>query len=189
MTVYCQGGAPRILRSCHHQWAQPETCTIVEAALATTAAPTFFDVATIDRDIQLIDGGVGYNNPTTKAIEEAIWFWNCGPTTLLSIGTGISSPPEYVPGTFGITTKIAIAEFMKNLILSSQRVHAETAQRPDVTWGVNYFRLDVEFLGDVGLADWQEMAKLKSYTAQYLGRTDVMWHINQFIGRCLMANV
>jgi hypothetical protein len=44
---------------------------MVDVAMATTAAPTFFAAAAVD-DHRLIDGGVWANNPSVVAISEAV---------------------------------------------------------------------------------------------------------------------
>jgi uncharacterized protein len=44
--------------------------SMVDVALATSAAPTYFEAATVD-DAKLIDGGVFANNPSVLAIAEA----------------------------------------------------------------------------------------------------------------------
>jgi len=66
-------------------------CIIVQAALATSAAPWAFNPASIKSKIgskiDLIDGGVGHNNPANDAIIEAKELWpdnNLG--VIVSIG-------------------------------------------------------------------------------------------------------
>src|SRR5436190_12860203 len=67
-------------------------CTILEAARATSAAPTYFPEMHIDGNLY-VDGGIGYNNPSEEAIREARRIWpkreiGC----LVSIGTGLMQP-------------------------------------------------------------------------------------------------
>ena len=45
------------------------SCTILEAARATSAAPTYFPEMEIDGNFY-VDGGIGYNNPGDEAVRE-----------------------------------------------------------------------------------------------------------------------
>ena len=53
--------------------------TMVDVALATSAAPTFFPLAQIERDNEImgqyVDGGVWANNPALVGFLEAIWHF------------------------------------------------------------------------------------------------------------------
>jgi len=56
-----------------------ETISAVDAALASSAAPTFFDEATIDGPVataSYLDGGIWANNPVLPAIAEALRYLN-----------------------------------------------------------------------------------------------------------------
>ena len=67
-------------------------CSVVQAARATTAAPTFFAPASIGLN-KYIDGGIGYNNPAEQAILEARRIWPSRPIgCLVSLGTGKNVP-------------------------------------------------------------------------------------------------
>jgi uncharacterized protein len=70
-------------------WADVQAADMLEA---TTAAPTYFppkQVAFGDHTYTLLDGGVGENNPSVNAAEEAIKLYDCGNKMVLtSIGTG-----------------------------------------------------------------------------------------------------
>jgi predicted acylesterase/phospholipase RssA len=77
--------------------------TMVQVALATTAAPTYFPAFRLrapDGDLVLIDGGLVANNPTSVAYYEALYqahaMGRSDPDFLvLSLGTG--RPPEEIP--------------------------------------------------------------------------------------------
>ena len=77
--------------------------TMVQVALATTAAPTYlpaFQLRTADREFVLIDGGVVANNPASVAYYEALYqttlHKRADPQFLVvSIGTG--TLPEKTP--------------------------------------------------------------------------------------------
>ena len=70
----------------------------VDAVMATTAAPTFFNSHKI-MNVQYIDGGVQLNNPSMKACTEAIRYGvNEKDIFVLSIGTGIYASDPLVMG-------------------------------------------------------------------------------------------
>ncbi len=50
---------------------------MVDVALATSAAPTFFPLAQVagENDAQYVDGGVWANNPSLVGLTEAIWYF------------------------------------------------------------------------------------------------------------------
>jgi hypothetical protein len=50
---------------------------MVDVALATSAAPTFFPLAQIEKEdnTQYVDGGVWANNPSLVGLTEAIWYF------------------------------------------------------------------------------------------------------------------
>ena len=101
VAVRASGGGVNRLRTYSHQNGKAAECTIIEAARATSAAPTFFAPITIvspttGLESRYIDGGVGHNNPAEQAVLEAREIWprrHIG--LLLSIGTGTSAPPKY----------------------------------------------------------------------------------------------
>jgi predicted acylesterase/phospholipase RssA len=83
---------PTIFRTYRGQQVRPSECTLWQAARATSAAPTFFKPMLVDRPrpaIAYVDGGMGHNNPSELALNEARRIW---PTRtefgLVSIGTG-----------------------------------------------------------------------------------------------------
>jgi hypothetical protein len=84
--------APTIFRTYDGKQIRPSQCAIWQAARATSAAPTFFKAISIDRPrpaITYVDGGLGYNNPSEVALEEARRIWpTCTEFGLVSIGTG-----------------------------------------------------------------------------------------------------
>jgi uncharacterized protein len=63
-------------------------CKVVEIALSTAAAPTYFPTHHTDRGIPLIDGGVWANNPIGVAVVEAVGVlrWDPGALHVLSLG-------------------------------------------------------------------------------------------------------
>jgi len=59
----------------------------LDVAMATSAAPTYFDPTRID-NVLAVDGGVWANSPTTVALAEAAQLgWNLADVRVLSVGT------------------------------------------------------------------------------------------------------
>jgi len=85
-------GPPSVLRSYKCKGANPSQCAIWEAGRATSAAPLFFKpihINTPPPGLTFVDGGLGHNNPSEVALQEAQRLW---PTAkqfcLVSVGTG-----------------------------------------------------------------------------------------------------
>ena len=69
---------PTVFRTYRSHQVRPSQCFVWQAARATSAAPTFFKPISIDRPrpaITYIDGGMGYNNPSELALNEAKRLW------------------------------------------------------------------------------------------------------------------
>lgn len=67
-----QAGTVHIFRTPHHRRLRRDwRLSMVDVALATSAAPVYFPAARVD-DHRLIDGGVWANNPSVVAITEAV---------------------------------------------------------------------------------------------------------------------
>lgn len=87
----------------------------VDAALATTAAPTYFKVHRTVDQVGLIDGGVWANNPTGIAVVEATTLLGWEPKNIRVLSLGcldeIYSLPDS-PGLIGLGSTKAIDLFM-----------------------------------------------------------------------------
>jgi len=85
-------GPAIVFRTYRGKQIRPSECALWQAARATSAAPTFFKPMSIDRPrpaITYIDGGIGHNNPSEVALDEARRIWpTCTQFGLVSIGTG-----------------------------------------------------------------------------------------------------
>jgi predicted acylesterase/phospholipase RssA len=83
---------PTIFRSYAGENARSSQCRIWQAARATSAAPSFFKDVFIEippPGCNYIDGGLGYNNPSELALNEATELWPSSTNfCLVSIGTG-----------------------------------------------------------------------------------------------------
>lgn len=92
----CEGryGEVNVFKTPHHpdfrsDWKHP----MVEAAMATSAAPTFLPVHSFG-DYFYIDGGLWANNPVMVAVVDAVSCYDIRPEQIrvFSIGTGARSP-------------------------------------------------------------------------------------------------
>ena len=78
-----------IYKTAHHErFTTDYNSLAVDAALATSAAPTFFQQHITMDDVGLIDGGIWANNPIAVAVTEAIGVlkWPADNLHVLSIG-------------------------------------------------------------------------------------------------------
>lgn len=78
-----------IYKTAHHPRLKTDYKTsLVDAALATSAAPTYFKQHITEHDVGLIDGGVWGNNPVAIAAVEAITLlgWPAESLRILSLG-------------------------------------------------------------------------------------------------------
>lgn len=92
-TVNVTTGAPQFFKTPHHQNFQRDWKEkVVDIALATSAAPTFFPLAKIDNS-HFADGGLYANAPDIHALHEAIHFFSSPEVHIhvLSVGTTTAS--------------------------------------------------------------------------------------------------
>jgi patatin-like phospholipase/acyl hydrolase len=84
-----QRGEVHLFKTPHHERLRRDwRISMVDVAMATTAAPTFFPSALVDGQ-RLIDGGVWANNPSVIAISEAVSMLGVPLSTIrvLNVGT------------------------------------------------------------------------------------------------------
>lgn len=84
-----QMGAVYIFKTPHHERLQTDYREFArDAAMATAAAPTYFQEFITSRDVGLVDGGIWANNPTGIAVAEGIGTlgWRPEEIKVLSIG-------------------------------------------------------------------------------------------------------
>ena len=146
--------------------------TILEAALATSAAPTYFSDIAIEGS-KFVDGAIGANNPAVEVEEEASDLW-CEETghlqplvkCFISVGTGH-------PGVRSISDK-----GLKNLLETLQKEATETENTNQQFLGRwrdhvekdRCFRLNVDHgLETVRLAEFEQQDLIQAATSTYLG--------------------
>ena len=80
---------PRLFKTAHHQRFELDYQeSVVNIAMATAAAPTYFPAYQPEGGLELVDGGVWANNPSTVAAVEAtaVLRWPAESVFLLSLG-------------------------------------------------------------------------------------------------------
>ncbi|KAK5686500.1 hypothetical protein LTS10_002619 [Elasticomyces elasticus] len=147
------------------------TPSIVEAALATSAATSYFETATIGNR-KFVDGGLAVNNPAEEVEWEAqdIWCTDLGDikklvSCFISIGTG-------VPSTKSIEDSLRLfaTDTMPSLISETERTEKRIVARwrQELDEG-RFFRFNVDQgLQSVGLADYQQEGLIDTATTTYL---------------------
>lgn len=138
-------GKPQVFKTRHkEEWTRDWKYKAVDVALATAAAPTFFELAEVGGNLYA-DGGLFANAPDLLALHEAEHFFGV-PTDavrILSIGTTTKSYSV----SFGAGRQFGIADWMEDQRLFSVTI---SAQQQFVDQLIrhklqdHYFRLDHE---------------------------------------------
>lgn len=143
--------------------------TVVEAALATSAATTFFDPVHIGAR-KFADGALSANNPVDEVEGEASNIWHSGDfrhsvKCFVSVGTGH-------PGKQAI--KENIFEFLSKTLRDITTETERTAEKFVARWKNHfdesrYFRFNVQHgLQSVKLPEYQERGTIEAATFGYL---------------------
>jgi len=154
-------------------------CTIVEAARATTADPTFFKSIEFGEPIRLtyLDGGLRCNNPVKYVIDEArSHFPDRLISCVLSLGTGAAN-------VIGLERPDA-TNFIRILkaIAADCEICSEETARSSAAQSFSYFRLNVDQgLQTVSLAEWEKLEVVNLHTLQYLRKHDVGEKVNRLV--------
>ena len=150
--------------------------TIVDAALATSAASIFFDRVQIgDRFFR--DGATGSNNPIDDVWIEAENLWNSDDDAvindmlgcLLSVGTGNPGmrPLQEKSWKFLSETLVQIATDTEQKAEKFEHVHRNLLKISDR----RYYRFNVEQgLQDVGLEEYKLKGQIETATEEYLAK-------------------
>ncbi|RSM08652.1 hypothetical protein CEP52_004611 [Fusarium oligoseptatum] len=146
------------------------SATICEAALATSAASTFFDSVRIG-NMEFVDGALGANNPVDEVEGEATEIWcpntgNLQPLVkcFISIGTG-------VPSTDAIGDRVD--KFLSTLAKMATETE-DTAEKFVRRWRQHYregryFRFNVDQgLQTVGMKEYKAKGTIEGVTNRYL---------------------
>ena len=136
-------GKPQIFKTPHHpDFRFDLNLKVVDVALATAAAPTYFPLAEIE-DSLFADGGLYANSPDILALHEATHFFKVREDVvkILSVGT---TTAQFSFG-HSKSTRFGIADWFRgqrlmNVIISSQQKSVDYMLRHRL--GGRYVRLD-----------------------------------------------
>jgi len=152
--------------------------SLVDVALATTAAPTYFKARSSKYSANLVDGGLAANNPSVIALIDAVQFERPSkrgshppklgsaegkPPLLLSVGTGQPGP---LPYKYEGMTNGGILQWMRPihevvLLSQAQLVHFQAKFLLGSMSGA-YLRIDPVLNVSVGLDDSVRYAELRN---------------------------
>ena len=164
--------------------------TIVTAALATSAAPTYFHPAA-HAGRTYIDGGIGFNNPAEIALKQLSSLY--GPSaftnTLISLGTGRRNENPYRAGAprarSGIAGMIDMLRAFAHISTDAEGVHARLEERFAQTGA--YFRFNPVGLEDIELDDWTAVDDAIKASLTYLSLPETQKRISELAERLLRA--
>jgi patatin-like phospholipase len=164
------------------QLSRHNALPMVDVALATSAAPTFFPLATIpmEHQTQYVDGGVWANNPSLVGLTEALWHF-VGPgkafdhMTLLSVSSlnfGSGKPPllkrhrsflQWAPDLFdlGLIAQSEFTDLFLDLLQRQGSLPITYSRIPSATISAEqtpYIRLD--------LASRESFALMKQFATE-----------------------
>jgi hypothetical protein len=158
--------------------------TIVEAALATSAAPTYFSEIKIGGSA-FIDGALGANNPAAELEDEARQIFCRGRNDLteqvacfLSLGTGHMDPASVSDR--GVKH---LVKALKAQTTETNETHKRMSSRwNDVSGQCRYYRFNVEHgLAKATLAEYKERDTIQSGTFAYLSTSDIRNKLQQCV--------
>jgi len=170
---------PALFRSWVPCSNQTYNCSIVQAARATTAAPTFFKAIEFGYPTaqQYLDGGLRCNNPVASVVDEARSLYpDRDISCVLSLGTGTTrviglEHPDAFQNMLPTNLIGVLRGIATDCDEQSEAMAKQLNQRDKPN---SYFRLNVnEGLRNVSLAEWSRMNEVETHTVQYLRKNEV----------------
>jgi patatin-like phospholipase/acyl hydrolase len=147
-----QRGEVHLFKTPHHARLRRDwKISMVDVAMATTAAPTFFPAAAVDGQ-RLIDGGVWANNPSVVAIGEAVSMLDVPLRSIRVLNVGTVDQRTYHPKRFDVGGWATWATTATPLMLTASSRGAQgTAMH--LLGAHNYARFDVTVPGAIFTLD------------------------------------
>jgi predicted acylesterase/phospholipase RssA len=136
-------GEVHIYKTAHHsRLATDYREKLVDVAMATSAAPTFFPTHISPAGVSLIDGGTYANNPVGLAVVEAVTMlnWNVGEFRVLSLGCTESPLNVEASGRFGEGQLFWMTRIVDVMLKAQSSLSLGTAQHlggHDKVWRIN----------------------------------------------------
>ena len=178
---------PTLFRSWLPSSNQNYHCSIVQAARATTAAPTFFKAIEFGHPTaqRYLDGGLRCNNPVKYVVEEARSLHpGRSISCVLSLGTGTTRVIGLErPDAFQNMLPINLIRVLRGIAADCDEQSETMAKQLNQRDKPNlYFRLNVnDGFQNVSLAEWSRMNEVETHTVQYLKTNDVGQKVDQVV--------
>lgn len=136
-------GSPQVFKTPHHESFQRDwKVPLVDVALATSAAPTFFPLHTVGSE-RFVDGGVYTNSPDEVAVHEALHFLgqDVGDLEILSVGTTTAkfSFPGKLASNMGLKDWLTDQRLI-SVMMAAQQMNTDFMMRH--RFGERYVRVD-----------------------------------------------
>lgn len=161
--------------------------SIVSAALATSAAPTFFH-PTAHAGRRFIDGGIGFNNPSEIAVKQLshLYGHNAYADTIISLGTGCRGRNPYaVSMRTGLSGMFGMLRAFAHISTDSEAVHRRMDERFAQTGA--YYRFNPPGLEDIALDEWTAVGRAAERSQAYLDMPETQARIAEVAKRLLAA--
>jgi uncharacterized protein len=136
-------GKPQVFKTDHHPDFQVDhSRRVVDVALATSAAPTYFPIATIGDEL-FVDGGLFANSPDLIALHEAEHFFGQKIDNLFMLSVGTTTSKFSFSQARGLNLgTLAWSRRFAQVLLASQQLDVEYIVRHRL--GDRYLRVDAE---------------------------------------------
>lgn len=136
-------GRPQMFKTDHHSdFKVDHLLRVVDVALATSAAPTYFPIAAIG-DQLFADGGLFANSPDLVALHEAEYFFRKSIDDVFILSVGTTTSKFSFSHTRGLDLgTLAWGRRFPQVLLSSQQLDVEYILRHKL--GDRYVRVDTE---------------------------------------------
>lgn len=138
-------GKPQVFKTRHKgEWTRDSNFKAVDVALATAAAPTFFELAEVGGNLYA-DGGLFANAPDLIAYHEAEYFLKVSPNAIRILSVGTTTKSYAV--SFGAGRNFGILDWMDDARLFSVTISAQQQfvdQLLEHKLNDRYVRLDIE---------------------------------------------
>ncbi len=142
-TVNLTKGSPQVFKTPHHPtFVRDLNVSVIDVALATSAAPTFFPIHRIDGEL-FADGGLYANSPDHLALHEAEHFldWPLNEIRILSVGTTTSKFSFSAGGGLDMGWIAWLSgQRLPNVMIAAQQMNTDYMLRHRLR--ENYLRID-----------------------------------------------
>ena len=176
---------PYLFKTSHHpRFEVDHGVSAVEVAMATAAAPTYLPAHRLGGSLELVDGGVWANNPSTVAAVEATAVLGWSPKTVSMLSLGCTDESLIVPKRMGLVggARLGVGMMLQGQSFASDAVAhillgggggaRDAVLRVNVPVRQGYAQLDgAERLGQLeGLGREQARQQLRRMREEFLAK-------------------